>query len=273
MDREIDKNVVQIDFECSVCKKNNVEALRIPIMRVVEKLNSYFEKNDLVNAERHLEYWLKEAVMIKDNHGELSVINELLGLYRKINAKEKGLLAVKRAQELLEITDAKGTLSGGTIMINMATTSKAFDDLQLAKNLYEKAYEIYKNHLEEDDDRFAPLYNNYATTLVDLKDYDKASDFYERAIALTNKKGQTLLDCAITYVNLAHLYSEEKGLDCEKIYDCLDKAEALIRDERVKRDGYYAFVCSKCAPSFDYFGYFALAEELNRIAKEIYERP
>ena len=38
------------------------------------------------------------------------------------------------------------------------------------------------------------------------------------------------------------------------------------------RDGYYAFVCEKCAPTFDYYGYFLIADDLNERAKAIYER-
>ena len=40
----------------------------------------------------------------------------------------------------------------------------------------------------------------------------------------------------------------------------------------IPRDGYYAFVCEKCAPAFDYYGYFADAEEAAKKAESIYER-
>ena len=38
------------------------------------------------------------------------------------------------------------------------------------------------------------------------------------------------------------------------------------------RNGYYAFVCEKCAPTFDYFGRFAFAAELRAVSEEIYAR-
>jgi hypothetical protein len=39
----------------------------------------------------------------------------------------------------------------------------------------------------------------------------------------------------------------------------------------VQRDGYYAFVCEKCASVFAYYGDFLYAEELEERAKRIYE--
>ena len=37
------------------------------------------------------------------------------------------------------------------------------------------------------------------------------------------------------------------------------------------RDGYYAFVCEKCAPVFDYYGYFVTARKLAEQSRRIYE--
>ena len=37
-------------------------------------------------------------------------------------------------------------------------------------------------------------------------------------------------------------------------------------------NGYYAYVCEKCAPTFRYFGRFACADELKQRSDEIYER-
>ena len=52
----------------------------------------------------------------------------------------------------------------------------------------------------------------------------------------------------------------------------LDTAQALLDSPSLVRDGYYAFVCEKCAPTFAYYGWFAAADELNERARAIYER-
>ena len=49
------------------------------------------------------------------------------------------------------------------------------------------------------------------------------------------------------------------------------KAEEILDAEPIEKNAYYAFVCSKCAPSFDYFGFFVTAQILKERAKRIYE--
>ena len=51
----------------------------------------------------------------------------------------------------------------------------------------------------------------------------------------------------------------------------LNKAIKIL-DEHKNKDGYYAFVCEKCASVFGYYGYFAYENELKMRAREIYER-
>ena len=69
-------------------------------------------------------------------------------------------------------------------------------------------------------------------------------------------------ETAIGYVE-GDLYLEIDGNDLEGSFDM---GEAKMR----LRDGYYAFVCEKCAPTFDYYGWFAEAEKLNGEAARIY---
>ena len=68
--------------------------------------------------------------------------------------------------------------------------------------------------------------------------------------------------------------SEEDALldaACEQdVERCLDTALALRDTPSVPRDGYYAFVCEKCAPVFAHYGYFLADEDLRNRAKAIY---
>ena len=81
-------------------------------------------------------------------------------------------------------------------------------------------------------------------------------------------------EAAITYLNMADLAAEELGLlESEEIVSAyLDKAETLLETPSLPHNGYYAFVCEKCAPTFDYFGRFAYAKELKTRSEEIYAR-
>ena len=73
---------------------------------------------------------------------------------------------------------------------------------------------------------------------------------------------------------LANAVEAEHGLEKAeaKIGQYLDKAADLLDQPHLPRNGYYAFVCEKCASVFGYFGYFLYEKELSRRASEIYER-
>ena len=243
---------------------------RIPVKRVIEKADEYYNKNDLSGAKRHLEYWEKEARDLGDDSGELSVINELLGLYRKNGDKDSALRVIERALYLIEELKLGGTVSAATILLNAATTYKAVGKATKALPLYEKTLAIYKANLAATDERFGGFYNNYALALTDEKQYEKAEECYFSAISVMEKVKGAKPDLAITYVNLAHFY--EKTGDNNKITDCLFKAFGLLNDEENVKNGYFAYVLTKCAPSFDYFGYAKIASDMEKEAKNIYER-
>ena len=54
------------------------------------------------------------------------------------------------------------------------------------------------------------------------------------------------------------------------IYALLEQASELLGRPELPRDGYYAFVCEKCAPTFDYYGWFAEAAALKEEAERLY---
>ena len=56
------------------------------------------------------------------------------------------------------------------------------------------------------------------------------------------------------------------------MYELLDTASELLDTTTAPRDGYYAFVCEKCAPTFAHYGYFLVAEDLTARANELYAK-
>ncbi|MBQ9485932.1 MAG: tetratricopeptide repeat protein [Clostridia bacterium] len=243
---------------------------RIPVKRVIEKVDEYYAKNDLDGAKRHLEYWQNEAKSLSDLNGELSVVDELLGLYRKNGEKENAFTAIDRAFYLIKALALENTVSAATITLNAATTLKAFGKAKDAIPLYEKTLAVYKAKLDENDARFGGFYNNYALALADLNDFDGAEKRYLAAIAIMEKTENGKPDAAISYVNLAHLY--EQAEKSEKITDCLFAAYNLLNDESNVKNGYFAYVLEKCAPSFAHFGYGKIADDMKKESESIYER-
>ena len=260
------------DYEeptCPLCKPTEVTP--IPTRRVLDKLDKYLNTKDYDAAERHLKYWLTEAEMGSDDRGKLTVLNEQIGLYRKMNKPTEGLQAIEVALALAEQFD--GAITYGTTMVNAATAYKAFGKVADALPLYETARTVYESTLPPTDGRLGGLYNNMALTVMELGDYAKAEALFQKALAIITEQENGEIEMAITYCNLADLVSAQLGADGEKqIETYLDKAEALLDTPTLPRDGYYAFVCEKCAPTFGYYGYFLTEKKLMKQAEAIYER-
>lgn len=267
------------DYEeqaCPLCidnLKNGANITKIPTGRVIEKLDEYLNKNDYDGALRHLIYWKEEAEYGNDLRGKFSVLNELLGLYRKTGKREEALKTVDEILEVIRGLDNEYSVSAATAYLNCATVYKAFGVFEPSLKLFKKATEIYEKELKPYDTRLGGLYNNFGLLLCDLKRFEEALDLYNKAIKTMEKTSDGDLEVAITYLNIADVYENMSGFEAaeDKINECLNNAEKLILSHK-SQDGYYAFVIEKCAPSFNYYGRFALANKLSKKAKEIYER-
>lgn len=246
--------------------------MSIPTQRILEKLDEYFDKNDYVGAEKHLLYWLEEARAVNDKRSQLLFSNELAGLYRKLSKKDKAMDTVNALLTLITEMGIDKNIGAGTTYINCATVYKAFGEAQRALPLFQKAMDIYEASLPSNDKRFGGLYNNMALALVDLNRFDEAYSLYEKAIFVMENDEDGDLEVAITYLNIASAKEAELGAEKSEneITECLEKAIDIL-DNYENRNGYYAFVCEKCASVFGYFGYFVYEKELHKRVSDIYE--
>ena len=240
--------------------------------RILSKLDDYLHHNDYAAAERHLLYWLAEAEASLDARTELLVRNELMGLYRKQGKEQEALSTVSAALKKIEALQIGHQVGAATTYLNGATVYKAFSMAEQALPLFEKAKEVYERELAEGDERLGGLYNNMALALVDLGRFREAEKMYRRAIAIMERTEHGALEVAITHLNMASAAEAEHGLleADAAITAHLQQAEALLEGHQ-KRDGYYAFVCEKCASVFGFYGYFHYENELKERAKRIYE--
>jgi len=259
---------------CDVTRRSGPAGTPIPQQRVREKLDDYMSRRDYAGAERHLLYWLEEARACGDQRGELMVLNELVGHYRKTGDRDNSLAHGEAALQLLEDPDYSGTLTAATTYVNVATACNAFGDNQRSLELFRQAQPIYEATARTAPDLLGGLYNNMALTLVALGRFQEAHALYDQAMAVMALAPGGVLEQAITCLNRADALAAECGMEHAEgqIYDLVDQAYALLLDPSAPRDGYYAFVCEKCVPSFSFYGYFAAAEELAAAAEEIYER-
>ena len=250
------------------------EVRSVPQGRIIDKMNDYMSRNDYAGAERHLLYWLNEAQLGNDKRGELMIRNELIGHYRKTGNREGAYENAALALELLKELNFSGDRSAGITYINIATAYNAFGDNEKSMEFFKMAQATFEQMPDPEPGLLGGLYNNMGLTLSALNRYGEALEYFTKALSYMEKVKNGELERAITYLNMADTYTASMGAEAaeNKVFDLLDKAYDLLNTESVPKDGYYAFVCEKCAPSFSYYGYFAAADEFKLKAKEIYER-
>ena len=262
-------------FNENCCPLNmHPEIERIPVRRILDKLDILADQGDSDSAERLMKYWITEADNGHDPRGKLTILSEQIGLYRKQGKAKECIDAIESALPLLKDMKLDETVSGATIMLNAATGYKAFGRPEESLSLFGKVKTVYEKELTEDDRRLSGLYNNMALTLVDLEKYEEAEKLYRKALSVLEKYADGQAEMAITCLNLADLVSDRDGTETseKQIEEYLDKAEKLLDTETLPRDGYHAFVCEKCAPVFGHYGYFLTKQKLEKRAREIRER-
>jgi tetratricopeptide (TPR) repeat protein len=244
----------------------------IPKTRVLGKLDSLLQSNDTAGAKRLLEYWLGEAAADKDDGGKLLMLNELMGLCRKLGERDDAVKYAEEALFLVAVMGIEENIGAATTYLNSATVYKAFGEPENALHFYELAKEIYERDLAEDDERLGGLYNNMGLALVDLKRFSEANELYMNAVSVMEKLPDKEPEAAITYLNMADAARMEFSSAANgKIDGFVEKAIALMEAGKERTDGNYAFVCEKCASVFGYYGYEDYAKELSARSRRIYE--
>ena len=262
---------------CLLCEEPygaEIAVKPVPQQRIIEKVDEYMSRRDYAGVERHLLYWLEEAKLGHDLKGQLLIRNELVGHYRKVGEKEKAFRNAEEAMKLIDEIGFSGSVSEGTAYVNIATVYNAFGDNEKSLKVFEKAQTVFESIPSVRPDLLGGLYNNMALTLVALKRFAEADLLYRKALDVMGRVQNGELEQAITYLNMANAVEAEKGIEeaSDEIERDLDRAMGLLNTDGIPRNGYYAFVCEKCAPTFGYYGFFLAEEELKERAKAIYER-
>ena len=264
-----------IDPACPLCgKPGETESPQpVPVDRIQRKLREYEDASDWAGAERHLKYWLAEAEMNRDQRGQLMLHNELMGYYRKQGNREAAFLHADAANALVSELQMEETVTAGTTWVNAGTVREAFGDPVGGLDFFEKARENYEKNLPGNDERLGGLYNNMALALTSCGRWAEAKGMFLNALRVMEQQKHREPEQAITWLNLADALEAELGPEeaAEYTGEYLDRAAELLDTPDLPRNGYYAFVCEKCAPVFGHYGYFAEEAELRKRVEEIRE--
>ena len=241
----------------------------IPVRELIARLDALFNSGREAEAGDFLNEWREKAAAMGDWRGELSMLSELMGYHRRDRREDKALAAVRDGMALVREHRLGSTVSGATILLNAATTLKAFGRADESIPVFEHVSRVYADHLDPADYRFGGLYNNMGLSYADVGDFENAERCFKLAMSVIARCSAPENELAVTLCNLAELYDKRDPLD-ERTADCMEKAWEYLNAPDLRRDGYHAFTISKCAPSFEYFGFFLYAKELRERAEKIY---
>lgn len=250
------------------CVKETGETVNV--RRFIQKLDECFFANDLTAAKELIIYWSAEARRLGDDRGLLSVVNESLGLTRRTNDKEAGLAACREAEELINRLGLSDAPSAADIYVNIATTLSCFGETAEGLSRYDRAECLMRENGKTETYDYAALLNNKAASMEALGRLDEAETCYRAAVDILRREGEHDGDIAVTLIGLAHLVYDRNGADWQQSEALLDEAWEYLNSPRQTRDGNYAYILTKCAPSLRYFHREVEAEALEAVAREIY---
>ena len=242
----------------------------IPISRFIDRLDACFNRNDMKGARDCIRFWENEARRLGDKRGLLTVLNEAIGYYRRTKKKARAFEALEESLLLADELGQSHTLSGAAIYINAATTLSFFGNPEKALDLYGKAAACFEEVRKTECYEYAALLNNRAAALNELKRFDDAENDWLSAISVLRQIGHHDGEIAVSLLMLAHLTFDRDDTAYEKVEKLVDEAWECINSDDQPKDGNYAYILRKCAPSLDYFQRPMEAQACRDVANEIY---
>ncbi|MCR5799632.1 MAG: DUF4125 family protein [Lachnospiraceae bacterium] len=198
-------------------------------MNIQEKL-SQLDRLDYKDSEGFLMEAIKEAKREGDKAALITLLNEMIGFCRDSTQHNKSKIYSNELLTVLEEENLEGTQGYATSLLNIANADRAAGDLEESLEYFERAEQIYKGILSQDDFLFAGLYNNKALLYQEMMDYENACDCLKKALKVVKQNPGKVIEEAITLSNLA-----QSELRCGRFDEAkkdLDLALAIFRDGR-----------------------------------------
>lgn len=184
---------------------------------------------------------LGRAEALGDDGARLSILNELLGLYRSLGRHDEGASVARDALALADHLGLAGTDAYATTFINVATAHRAGGRHTEALEVYSEALVASRATMGEGDRRLAALHNNLSILHSDIGDKRRAHDDLAVALAIltaTSMDPGSDLDIAATLTNLS-LVCHELGLGNQAAAHA-ERSLEIFRSGGHESDAHYA---------------------------------
>lgn len=241
---------------------------------MLQEVQKYYDCHDMPGAGACMEYWLKQAQNANCWQDELTILNELIGFYRKTGNPEQGLRVMQRADRIISEHALESTEAAGTTWLNIATAYRAFGKVQQSYDYFVKTKQNYLQQMNPFDYRMASLHNNMALLFLDTGYLEKAKEAFELAVEILQTDPESEAELATTYINLLVLIYKMSLPEPKKqlkLRLLIDKTMALLTKYTDLPDSYYAYVCDICAKTIATLGFFGEAKILAQLSRRFYE--
>ena len=219
-----------------------------------QKLDEFFEKNQIEEAGVFLEQSLKEARDSKDISLEISVLNEMMGYYRSTDQEEKGIQSVKDGLVLIQSNGLETHPAVANMWINMGTTLCHFERVQEAETCYKNA-ELFLMTSPGGAITMASLYNNTAAVFVKKGNYEEAYQRYCMALETLKKLQEQpeywedlMFNRIVTWLNIIVMrkvqMASSKETDLKKeeaLFKILNYILSIILEKNKRNDRFHCF--------------------------------
>lgn len=173
------------------------------INQILNQLDHLFKSQQIEKVEKFLLDNIHEA-KCECNQGILiTLLNELIGYYRDVTEYDKSINVCKEAMELLNSLSLQGTIPYATTLQNVANALRAAGQLEASKKYYDQVFRIYEEQLDNEDMRYASLYNNLSLLYQEMGEFKLSCEELEAALCIVKKKEGARIEVATTHANIA----------------------------------------------------------------------
>jgi len=210
------------------------------INKILEKLDNLFTQNKTDDAEVFLSQNLETAISECDTGAIISILNELIGLYRDTSQFEKAVPYCGSLEKLIDKFRLDENINGATSYLNIANLYRASGDYEKSFEFYKKIRRIYDMLLDNGDYLNASYYNNIALLYQETKDFNKSCECLEKALEIIKnlnapyETASTLANLSLSYLHAGNVQKAEEN--------ALKSLEIFERDE--EKDFHYSSALS-----------------------------
>ncbi len=208
------------------------------------KLDELLGLKKMDEAEQYLLDNLKAELEAEDTQAVLTVMSELIGLYRVTGRGEQSMMISDKSMHIARNAGMEGTEGYATIVLNAATAYRAAGRLERAEELYGEVVSQLKKADCKDGYRYASLYNNISILYQETGRYEQAEAELKKALELIKNLPDCKVEEATTYINLALLYIKQEKYDMAE--ENIKEALAIFEDDKGKqyKDAHYGAALS-----------------------------